>query len=97
MTDVRGQGAAPATPSDLVGQFALIRLGRVAPVAGNMRRMASAQEVFDEMLRQALRPSLRAQGFRGSGAIFVLPDARHYAQIGIQSRLSRTAVRSDSP
>lgn len=46
--------------------------------------MVTAQEVFDEMLRLGIRPSLREIGFQGSGSTFVWPSKNDIAQLGVQ-------------
>ena len=46
--------------------------------------METAQESFKRLLRDRVAPVLRAEGLRGSGASFVLPDPTWWAQVGFQ-------------
>ena len=46
--------------------------------------MGTAQETYDEMVREGLRPTLKAQGFKGSGSTFTWPSRSHFAQLGFQ-------------
>jgi hypothetical protein len=46
--------------------------------------VATAQHAFDSMLRYAVRPRLRALGFRGSGSTFTWPSKVAFAHIGVQ-------------
>jgi hypothetical protein len=46
--------------------------------------MQTAQEAFDKMLREVIRPQMRASGLRGSGTNFVWPSDDYFAGFGIQ-------------
>jgi hypothetical protein len=48
----------------------------------------TAQDAFKEILRSSLAPALRAQGFKGSGQVFELPDTRYWAMLGFQRSVS---------
>jgi hypothetical protein len=50
----------------------------------------TAQAIYNDMLRTAIAPRLRALGFKGSGASYVLADDRRWLIIGFQKdRYSR--------
>jgi hypothetical protein len=50
---------------------------------------ADCRDWLADAVRQELRPRLAEQGFRGSGATFVLPSHSHFATVGLQkSQLS---------
>lgn len=51
---------------------------------------ATAQQLFDEMLAQGLRPRLREVGFRGSGTTFTLPVKDAWLFVGIQKSSGNT-------
>lgn len=46
--------------------------------------MAGAQETYQEMVRDGLRPRLKALGFTGSGTTFTWPSQSHFAHFGMQ-------------
>lgn len=48
----------------------------------------TAQDVFKRLLRDAVAPELRRQGLKGSGSVYVLPDAAYWAQVGFQKSTS---------
>jgi hypothetical protein len=52
----------------------------------------TAQETYAAMLRGQIAPRLRALGFQGSGAVYRLPDAAVWRQIGFQRSRSSTAA-----
>ena len=52
--------------------------------AGQSSLVGTAQETYDEMVREGLRPSLKALGFQGSGTTFTWPSRSHFSQLGLQ-------------
>ena len=46
--------------------------------------MATAQDVYKQVLRDLVAPALRHIGFRGSGSNFELPSPSHWALLGFQ-------------
>lgn len=51
---------------------------------------ATAQQLFDDMLAQGLRPRLREVGFRGSGTTFNWPAKDAWLFVGIQKSSGNT-------
>lgn len=51
---------------------------------------ATAQHVFSRLLRDVVAPELRRHGLKGSGSVYVLPDAAAWAQVGFQKSTSST-------
>ena len=51
---------------------------------GNLAWVPTAQEIFDDAVREILRPRMKALGFAGSGTTFRLPSDSHFAMIGLQ-------------
>jgi len=51
----------------------------------------SAQNAFKRLLRDVVAPELRRQGLKGSGSVYVLPDAASWAQVGFQKSTSSTS------
>ena len=54
------------------------------------RPVQSAQQAYEALLRQAIAPALRAEGLRGSGAHFHIPDDRYWALVGFQRSVHST-------
>jgi hypothetical protein len=56
--------------------------------SGHMPRdagdLVTAQESFATLMRQHVAPAMRDLGLKGSGGVFTLPDAEHWASIGFQ-------------
>lgn len=48
----------------------------------------TAQEVFARLMRDVVAPELRRQGLKGSGSVYLLPDAAYWAQVGFQKSMS---------
>lgn len=48
----------------------------------------NAQEVFARLMRDVVAPELRRQGHKGSGSVYLLPDAAYWAQVGFQKSMS---------
>lgn len=53
---------------------------------------AKATDLFREILNSRWAPLLRAEGFKGSGKIYVLPDERDWVMLGFQSSASSSAA-----
>ena len=55
----------------------------------------TAQDAFKRLMRDAVAPALRAEGLRGSGSVYVLPNPTYWAQVGFQKSTSssRDAVK----
>lgn len=51
----------------------------------------TAQDLFKRLLRDVVALELRRQGVKGSGSVYVLPDAAFWAQIGFQKSTSSTS------
>lgn len=51
----------------------------------------SAQDAFKRLLRDVVAPELRRHGLKGSGSVYVLPDATSWAQVGFQKSTSSTS------
>jgi Domain of unknown function (DUF4304) len=47
--------------------------------------LATARDVYDELVKTRVAPGLRALGFRGSGRRYELPSATHWALLGLQA------------
>jgi hypothetical protein len=52
-----------------------------------------AQDHFKEMLRDQIAPALRAEGFKGSGSEYSLPDANYLALLGFQRSTYSSAAQ----
>jgi Domain of unknown function (DUF4304) len=63
-----------------------VRVIALAPTrrTGQSARVGVAQETYDEMVREGLRPRLKALGFAGSRTTFTWPSQSHFAQLGMQ-------------
>lgn len=55
--------------------------------------MPTAQDTFRSMIRDEIAPALRTLGFRGSGAVYELPDEHFWRLVGFQK--SRSSDRSE--
>lgn len=51
-----------------------------------------ATDLFKEVLTSRWAPLLRAEGFKGSGKVYVLPDERDWVMLGFQSSTSSSAA-----
>jgi hypothetical protein len=59
-------------------------------VSAILLAMGAAQTAYKEMLRDIVAPVLRAEGFKGSGGKYELPDLRSWALLGCQTSDSST-------
>jgi hypothetical protein len=57
--------------------------------------MATAQDIFNDMMKGEIGPALRGMGFKGSGQSFTHPSTDHWILLGFQKSTSsnRDAVR----
>jgi hypothetical protein len=55
--------------------------------------VATAPELYKDMLRSQVAPALRDRGFKGSGANYSLPSDTHWALIGFQGRSDNSSER----
>jgi hypothetical protein len=54
--------------------------------------VGAAQDCFKQMLRDQIAPAMRAEGFKGSGSEYSLPDSGCLALIGFQRSTSSNAA-----
>jgi hypothetical protein len=56
--------------------------------------VGAAQKRFDRLVKSVWGPALRQAGFKGSGKVFVLPDDRDWAMVGLQTSSASTGDES---